>query len=647
MNHLWGQIMRGSQTEGKSHDALAYRPEIDGLRALAVIPVLLFHANLGIQGGYVGVDVFFVISGFLITSILLRDIVTDRFSFVAFMERRIRRIVPAMLTTVAATMVVSWFVLLPDDYKRLGKAAISQVFMVSNIYHWSVAGYFGQSAESLPLLHTWSLSVEEQYYLILPALLVTVGWWNKALIPKAIVLVCVASFVLGCWSTPRYSNFSFYMLPVRAWELLLGSILASMGGAWLSNRKWLREAVSLGGLMAIIAAMATFKPTTSFPGYHAALPCLGAVAFIWANGRCLTRSGSLLASLPIRFVGKISYSLYLVHWPIFVLYRYWIGEDLTATASVGMIVASFAAAVVQWRVVEQPFRNKALLDNRRTLFIATPSAIGTIVAIGVLLIWQKGFPNRINAEVMAVVAARNEREYVLELTSSMVKNGEVGFFGRGGGAPECLLWGDSHAMAMVPALDCVCGQMNMVGVQATHSCTPPLAGFKCTLPHSLLEDTEEFGNSVIQYAIDNKIKKVVLVSAWTGYSRLPLFEPSLKSTVESLTNAGIQVVIVRDVANLSQDIVMKMAKAALAGKGADSIGAPYETHMAANRDVNRMFEALAGPMVTVVDPAPYFVDSNGLWRAVNQGKPLYRDRSHLSVAGALRLVPLFREVLKR
>ena len=151
--------MRDSQLEAKAHGVLTYRPEIDGLRALAVIPVLLFHANLGISGGYVGVDVFFVISGFLITSILLRDILGDKFSFISFMERRIRRIVPAMLATVGATMLVSWFVLLPDDYKRLGKAAISQVFMLSNFYHWSVAGYFGQSAESLPLLHTWSLSV--------------------------------------------------------------------------------------------------------------------------------------------------------------------------------------------------------------------------------------------------------------------------------------------------------------------------------------------------------------------------------------------------------------------------------------------------------------------------------------------------------
>lgn len=639
--------MGNMQTEVKSHGALAYRPEIDGLRALAVIPVLLFHANLGIPGGYVGVDVFFVISGFLITSILLRDILADRFSFISFLERRIRRIVPAMLTTVAATMIVSWFVLLPDDYKRLGKAAISQVFMVSNIYHWSVAGYFGQSAETLPLLHTWSLSVEEQYYLILPALLVTVGWWNKSLIPKVIVMACLASFILGCWATPRYRDFSFYMLPVRAWELLLGSILASISGAWLSNRRWVCEVVSLGGLLGIVVAMATFKATTSFPGYHAALPCLGAVAFIWANGRSPTICGSILASPPIRFVGQISYSLYLVHWPIFVLFKYWIGEDLTTTASIGMIAASFVAAVVQWRMVEQPFRNKALLDSRRTLFIATPSAIGTIAAIGVLLIWQKGFPNRINAEVMAVVAARNEREYVLELTSNMVRNGEVGFLGRGDGGPECMIWGDSHAMAMVPALDCVCGEMKMIGVQTTHSCTPPLAGFKCMLPHSLLDDTEAFADSVIKYAGDNNIKKIVLTAAWSGYARLPMFETSLKSTVETLTSAGIQVVIVKDVAQLSRDVVMKMAKAAQAGKGSDSIGVPYETHMAANRDVNRMFEALAGPMVTVVDPAPYFVDGDGLWRAMHQGKPLYRDSAHLTVAGALRLVPLFREILKQ
>ena len=638
--------MRDNQTETNSHGAILYRPEIDGLRALAVIPVLLFHANLGISGGYVGVDVFFVISGFLITSILLRDILADRFSFISFIERRIRRIVPAMLTTVAATMIVSWFVLLPDDYKRLGKAAISQVFMVSNIYHWSVAGYFGQSAESLPLLHTWSLSVEEQYYLLLPAMLVVVGWWKKSLIPVAIVLVGVASFMVCCWSTPRYRDFSFYMLPIRAWELLLGSILATAGERWFSSRRWVRETVSLCGLLAIVVAMATFKSTTSFPGYHAALPCLGAVAFIWANGSGLTVCGSVLASLPIRFIGKISYSLYLVHWPIFVLTRYWIGEELTLAGSMSMVAISCVVAVLQWRMVEQPFRNKALFDSRRALLIATPSAIGMIVSLGVLLIWQKGFPNRINAEVMAVVAARNEREYVLELTSTMVSNGEVGLFGRGDGVPECMIWGDSHAMAMVPAMDCVCGEMKIIGVQTTHSCTPPLAGFKCMLPHSLLDDTEPFAHSVIKYACENKIKKVVLTAAWSGYARLPMFEPCLKNTVETLTNAGIQVVIVKDVAQLNRDAVMKMAKAAMAGKGNDSIGVPFETHLTANKQVNTILESLAGPQVTVVDPAPYFVNGDGLWRAVYQGKPLYRDTAHLTVAGALRLVPLFREILK-
>ncbi len=639
--------MRDSQLEAKAHGALAYRPEIDGLRALAVIPVLLFHANLGIPGGYVGVDVFFVISGFLITSILLRDILADRFSYISFLERRIRRIVPAMLTTVAATMLVSWFVLLPDDYKRLGKAAISQVFMVSNFYHWSVAGYFGQSAESLPLLHTWSLSVEEQYYLLLPAMLVAVGWWKKSLIPVFIVLVGAASFMACCWLTPRYRDFSFYMLPIRAWELLLGSILASAGASGFSSRKWVRETVSLCGLLAIVVAMATFKSTTSFPGYHAALPCLGAVAFIWANGNRLTVCGSVLASLPIRFFGKISYSLYLVHWPIFVLTRYWIGEDLTLTGSIFMVAISCAVAVLQWRMIEQPFRSKTLLGSRRALLIATPSAIGVIVALGLLLIWQKGFPNRINAEVMAVVAARNEREYVLELTSSMVKSGNLGFFGKDNGEPECMIWGDSHAMAMVPALDCVCGEMKMVGVQSTHSRTPPLVGFKCMLSNSLLEDTEEFANSTIQYAVDRKIKKVVMTASWTGYGHLPSFEPCLKSTVEYLTAAGIEVVIVKDVAGLSDDVVMKMAKAAMRGKNNNSIGVPYATHVAANRRVNAMFDKLAGPMVTVVDPAPYFVDENGMWRAVYNGKPLYRDASHLTVAGALRLVPLFREILKQ
>ena len=230
---------------------LKYRAHVDGLRAVAVLPVLFFHADLGFTGGYVGVDVFFVISGFLITGLILRDLDAGKFSIVKFWERRVRRIMPALAVVVLASLAAGWFLLLPQGFKELGESAVAQTLLSSNIYFWIKSwigvGYFTPDAEVKPLLHTWSLAVEEQFYLFFPFLLLALKRIARHSIVPAILLLAGISFALSVWCSYRYPSANFYLLPTRAWELLIGSFLAAIPVQQRITARWLTESLSWGG----------------------------------------------------------------------------------------------------------------------------------------------------------------------------------------------------------------------------------------------------------------------------------------------------------------------------------------------------------------------------------------------------------------
>src|ERR1035441_8508823 len=230
---------------------LKYRAYIDGLRAIAVLAVLFFHADIGCRGGYVGVDVFFVISGYLITGLILKDLDGGQFQVFKFWERRVRRILPAVAVILLACLATGWFLFLPLNFKELGQSVFAQAMLVSNIYFWRESGYFAQTAEVKPLLHTWSLSVEEQFYLLFPFLLIAFKRFSRKSLIPGILLLCGVSFSLSVCCSYLYPPVNFYFLPTRAWELLLGSFLAAIPAQRASTR-WLTESLSSGGLLAIL-----------------------------------------------------------------------------------------------------------------------------------------------------------------------------------------------------------------------------------------------------------------------------------------------------------------------------------------------------------------------------------------------------------
>jgi peptidoglycan/LPS O-acetylase OafA/YrhL len=341
--------------------SLEYRPDIDGLRALAILGVVFYHCEASlISGGFVGVDVFFVISGYLITSVIDRQQVNGTFSIWRFFERRIRRIMPALLVVIACTIFVGSFLLMPYEMVDLGKSVKFTVLSAANFYFKNSADdYFNSPVESMPLLHAWSLGVEEQFYVIFPILLLLLQLWSGRAQRKLVVLGGLALLSLGASAFMVYhdSSSGFYMLPYRAWELLLGSLIAIRPKAEpQSDNHRYRNLASLVGLILIALAMVGYRKSTPFPGLAALLPCGGAALLI-ATGR--SQAGwvfKVLASKPFVFIGLISYSVYLWHWPLIIFSRDL--RDKIPGYGLVLPVVAILLGYLSWRFVEEPFRDR-------------------------------------------------------------------------------------------------------------------------------------------------------------------------------------------------------------------------------------------------------------------------------------------------
>jgi len=290
-------------------NALNYRPDIDGLRTLAVVPVILFHAGATwLPGGFVGVDIFFVISGYLISSIILRESAAGEFSFLRFYERRLRRIIPALLVVLVVTVAIFQMIALPGQAQQTAESGIAALLSVSNFYFWRTSGYFAPAAEFMPLLHTWTLAVEEQFYLIFPVVVLAL---LKLRLPIKWVFVVgtIAAFAIGYWLSLEKPSVAYYLLPARAWELAIGAVLA-VGVVPAVRGALMRESLPAFGISLIVFSMFYIRSDMLFPGWVALMPCLGTAMVIHAGGQSWVAQ-KVLAARPVVFVGLLSYSLYL------------------------------------------------------------------------------------------------------------------------------------------------------------------------------------------------------------------------------------------------------------------------------------------------------------------------------------------------
>lgn len=367
-----------------------YRPEIDGLRAIAVLPVILFHAGIGLfSGGFVGVDVFFVISGYLITKILLGELEQNKFSIVKFYERRARRILPALFFIVFSCVPFAYFILLPNDLVNFGRSLVAVPTFLSNVLFWSERGYFGGATELKPLVHTWSLAVEEQFYLVFPIVLMLL-WYHLRRWTGPFILVTIAfSLYLSWFLTDLHFETAFYLPFARTWELMVGAAAAFYGSRLANLGRKYSGILSIFGFSLIFYAVFSFDQTTIFPGYATAAPVFGTFLLIIAgpNKNIVNR---ILASTWLVKIGLVSYSLYLWHQPIFVFFRHFSLSDYIIIIGIPL---SLVLSLFTYRFIETPFRDKHKFSMKR-IFIYSAGASSVSIFLGMILICNDGFSHR-------------------------------------------------------------------------------------------------------------------------------------------------------------------------------------------------------------------------------------------------------------
>lgn len=447
--------------ESSASRSAGYRPDVDGLRAVAVMAVLFFHLGIrNFPNGFVGVDVFYVISGYLITSLITKDLAAGKFSLVSFYERRMRRIFPALFTVLFFCIFAASVLFYPEELARFGKSLFATTLFVSNFYFWHSArplGYFDTSGPVQPLLHTWSLAVEEQFYLLFPVTLYLLYRWSKRTINAWLLLLSAFSFALNIWATQHKPVGAFYWCMPRAWELLVGALLA-MNAVPLIRNRILRETIALLGMGMIFVAVSLPMKGVPFPGYIVLLPCVGAWLVIYSGeaGPSLVRR--TLSFKPVVFIGVISYSLYLWHWPVIVFSKH-LPFHLAENAEIACVLLfSILAAFVSFEYIERPFRGSASAFNRRQIFAFGLTASVLAAAFGLTAYRSGGLPERYDRQTRELVITNQERISDYDAScgnwkTRVRKIGDIKFCNLGEQLPhKVMFWGDSHVEQLLPVI---------------------------------------------------------------------------------------------------------------------------------------------------------------------------------------------------
>ena len=490
----------------------SYRPDIDGLRAFAVLSVLLYHAfPKYVRGGFVGVDVFFVISGFLISSILFQEITERRLSLGSFYGRRIRRIFPALAVCLAVVLAYGFVLLIPFELEQVGKHVFFGAGFLSNLALWTESGYFDTAASSKPLLHLWSLGIEEQFYIFWPVVL-WIASRTKARLGPLLVLLFLSSFAINIAVSHSSISADFYLPVPRFWELLAGALLAYRGEVNFAPK--FRFWISLGGLVALLIAATMFTPAMRFPGWFALLPVLGAMAVILAGPEA-TVNRIAFSNRAAVFVGLISYPLYLWHWPL-ISYAYIVrvGKPPTPLMAAALLAAAFLLAWATYRFVEYPIRFGANRHLRTQIVAACVAALG---GCGLAVWINNGFPERFpRLDMKKIIQARIDSPF--QFTKDMQVSDHNGTFVAhiGSGARKVALSGDSLLFHYGPRVQQLADESELAANVYF------ISSFSCAPVPGMIH-TEKFSHcaNMTDLLVDlvrrEKIHAVVLGASWSGY----------------------------------------------------------------------------------------------------------------------------------
>ncbi|PMR76967.1 acyltransferase family protein [Billgrantia endophytica] len=654
-----------------------YRPEIDGLRAIAVLPVILFHAGFErFSGGYVGVDVFFVISGYLITGIIYGDILKGNFSIVHFYERRARRILPALFFVSVVCLLFAWFWMLPSELASLSESLIAVNLFVSNIYFWQSLDYFAGPAEMQAFLHTWSLAVEEQFYFFFPLFMLLVGGLRKGFLLAIVALGLLASLALAEYASSHHPTANFYLLPTRAWELLTGAVIA----IYMQDRKGtfplLARHIGGGvGLAMILFAVFFFDASTPFPSLWAVVPVLGtALVILLSNGTDIV--GRLLSWRPVVGIGLISYSAYLWHQPVFVFAKERSLEPIGDFGFLLLSVLSLLLAWFSWLFVELPFRNRRNF-TRGQIFKSALVMSCLMVGVGVFGKYADGIPWRFDEEVKRIVDFRYIKHHVPEVchatTGRMLSIEETCEYNEEG-EKIVVVWGDSHATPLVlPVADRVDALGMKVKMLVYTNCLP-IAGYT----RESEPNCGTFNNKVMDYLTNNDdVEMVIMLGRYPLQFEAAIFDNGkggiedgashraipmdssidvaedddtrieivgqlLHETVDQLVKDGKRVVLVYPVPEVGWDVPVLLAKERIFGIERETpLSTSYELFRErAETSYRQLSRVEEDENVLKIYPAELLCDTylTGRCSAQFEDELFYYDSNHLSVVGASMLV---------
>jgi peptidoglycan/LPS O-acetylase OafA/YrhL len=616
---------------------MKYRPDIDGLRAVAVVSVIFYHARLTlVSGGFVGVDIFFVISGFLITSILMQEMERGRFSILSFYDRRIRRIFPALFAVLSFVAITGCLIFPDRQLKELSDALVATVLFASNILFWRRYGYFNESASTQPVIHTWSLAVEEQFYIVFPILLFALfRWFRRRDLIAILIIAALVSLAGSEWAAYRFPKMAFYLAPFRAWELLLGSLVA-LGFFPPIRAQWFRETMALAGAGCIVWSIFLFTSRTVFPGFNALVPCIGTALIIHSGRHGSSKISRCLSFGPVVFVGLISYSLYLWHWPLFVFAQLYNFGDLSITQVYGVIALTFVLAALTWRYIESPFRRKQLFAEKTALFRAATIAIALGLLIGTAGHATRGWAARLPPDARRLESAEgnfNKRRNECHNSDLRVTSYEQKcVYGTPGIVPHYAIWGDSHAAELVTALGDIAAAHGQAILQISYSnCAPSFGdeaptGIRC----------RDHNNAVFRKLAADRSKQLVFLNS--RYTE-DFSEDGFRAVVEGLRAAGKKVVVVYPFPSADNSVPVLLTSAVMRGRDPRTLSISYVKYKKEKAKAFAFLDSLPRD-ITRIYPHQRLCTETGC-AMMEDGIPLYFDSNHISIAGAKYLEPLF------
>jgi len=619
----------------QGHQALAYRPDIDGLRGIAVLLVLIFHFNLFDLGkaGFIGVDVFFVISGYLISRIIWGEIDRGTFRLPRFYARRVRRLAPPLIATQCVVFAAACVIMMPSELSNLAKEGIASQLYVSNFFYWRTLDYFGFQATSSVFLHTWSLAVEEQFYLLYPALMLLI----RKIAPRhrypVIIAITAISFALNMMLVDTKPELTFYLLPTRAWELLAGALLAAgENKVPLGHRS--RALTGLAGASFIGLALFLYSPGTSFPGTFALLPVVGAVCLILA-GRTPGATATALSWRPLNLTGRISYSLYLVHWPIKVFLPLVVLDVTHAWRWFGFGL-SFALAIIFYLCVEYPVRHGSMLRSSRATIAAYVAVTAGVVLLFGHVLSSGGLPRRFDQRTLAIASAVNDADTkTRECKLGIAQAQPACTLGASGVPRSWLIVGDSHAQALSGAIDLWLRGRGESGLLVYAPGCVPLRGFGGP-------NCDHFAAAIRGLSLSPEVRRIFLVSTWRQLIESSLvdanknslrpvearaaFVRSLNTSLDQARADGREMFIWMPLPTAKKNIPLALARSEALGLDWD-IATTAGQHRSEYRFFYDAVRQSGSKLGGVVDAAAVLCAS-GKCRTVVGGRPIYHDNGH-------------------